>query len=170
MIDPAHATPAAAGGKLNQNRISDGIGLLFKKSRLLSFAVITRNDRHAGFLHQGLGVIFQPHGADGRWREGRQMPIPLAPTGLGKIGAFGQKSVAGMNAFSVRLFRRLDDPLNGKIALARFGAADEVTFVAQSPMQSVRVGGRIDRDRSHTETFRGATDPASDLAAIGNEN
>src|SRR6204780_2709949 len=75
-----------------------------------------------------------------------------------------------MDAFRVGSFRGLDQLLNGKIALPRLSAADEVAFVTQSPMQGVRVSGRIDRDRSHTKTCRGASDPASDLAAIGNED
>ena len=63
-VDAAHALAAAAGDRLDQHRIADLVGLALEELRILLLAVIARHHRHAGLLHQRLGAILQPHGAD----------------------------------------------------------------------------------------------------------
>ena len=65
-VDAAHAAAAAAGRRLDQHRIADLVGLLLEEFRVLPLAVIAGHDRHAGLLHQRLGAVLQPHGADRR--------------------------------------------------------------------------------------------------------
>ncbi len=69
LVDAAHALAAAAGDRLDQNRIADLIGFLLEEFRLLHLAMETRHHRHAGLFHQRLGAILQAHGAHGRRRR-----------------------------------------------------------------------------------------------------
>src|SRR5262249_55938292 len=48
FIDPAHPLAAAARDRLDEDRVADLVGFLLEELRLLTGAVITGNDRHAG--------------------------------------------------------------------------------------------------------------------------
>ena len=104
LVDAAHAAAAAAGRRLDQHRIADLVGLLLEEFRVLPFAVIAGHDRHAGLLHQRLGAVLKPHGADGGGRR-PDKDHTGSRAGFGEVGILGQKAVAGMDAFGAGLFR-----------------------------------------------------------------
>ena len=169
LVDTAQPAAAAAGGRLDQHRITDRVGLLLEKLGVLTFAVIAGHNRDAGLFHERLGAILEPHGADcsgGRTDEDKAGLL----TGFGEFRAFGQEPVAGMNAFGASLPCNLDQPFDREIAFARFRGPDEVGLVAEPPMQGARIRGRIDTDRAQAETFGSAGDAAGDFAAIGDEH
>jgi hypothetical protein len=62
LVDAPHTLAAAAGDRLDQQRIAELVGFLLEEFRLLPLAVIAGHHRHAGFFHQRLGAVFQPHG------------------------------------------------------------------------------------------------------------
>ena len=131
--------------------------------------MITGHNRNAGFFHQRLGAILEPHRTDRSRRRADEFKAGLHAR-FGKITALGQEAVTGMNAFGARLPGDLEQALDAEIAFPRFGWADEVGLVANAPVQRGRVGGRINGDRAHAHPLGGAGDAASDFAAIGNEN
>ena len=169
VVDPPQPAAAAAGGRLDQHRIADRAGTLFQELRILAFAMVAGNDRHAGFFHQRLGAILQPHGADRRRGRADEGEAGLL-AGVGEVAAFGQEAVAGMHALRARHSGRVDQTLDVEVALARLRRADEVGLVAQPPMQRMLVGRREHRDGSHSEPLGGAGDAAGDFAAIGNQD
>ena len=168
-IDAPHALAAAAGDRLDQHRIADLVGLLFEEGRLLTLAVIARHDRHAGLLHQRLGAVLQPHGADRRGRRPDEHDARLG-AGLREFGVLGEKSVARMDALRAGLARHLDQPVDDEIALGRGRRTDRIGLVALPDMERLGIGLRIDRDGAKPKPRRGARDPARDLTAVGDQD
>ena len=168
-VDPAHALAAAARHRLDQHRIADLVGLLLEELRVLPLAVIAGHDRHARLLHQRLGAVLQPHGAD---RGGRRTDEHDAGgrAGFGELGALGEEAVAGMDALRAGAPRDLDDLLDRQIAFAAGGGPIRCASSHGAHMQRAGVGLRIDRDHAQAELPRGARDAAGDLAAIGNQD
>src|ERR1700731_252099 len=101
--------PAAAGRRLDQHRITDLVSFLFEEFRVLPFAVIARHHGHAGLFHQGLGAVFDPHGAHGRGGWPDKCDAGLV-AGVDEVGVLGEKPVARMHPFRAGLPRHLDDP------------------------------------------------------------
>ena len=168
-VDPAHAAAAAARRRLYQDRIADCVRLLPEEFRVLPLAVIARHNRDAGFLHQRLGAIFKAHRPHRRRRRSHEYDTGLRAR-VGEITAFGQESVARVDAFRARQLCDFDQPIDREIAFTRLGRTDEIGLVAEPPMQRVGVRRRIDRDRAHAEPFGGARDAAGDFAAVGNKD
>jgi hypothetical protein len=75
-----------------------------------------------------------------------------------------------MDRFGAGLLRRLDDAVALEIAFTDRGGADMHRLVGHRDMQRIGVGVRIDRDGGDAHAARGANDPASDLAAIGDQD
>src|SRR5690606_7471738 len=92
-LDLLHALAAAAGDRLDQHRIADGVGLLLEAFQRLVLAEIAGGDRHARLAHQRLGGVLQAHGADGG--GGRTDPDQAGGYDrLGEVGVLGQEAVA----------------------------------------------------------------------------
>ena len=121
-VDPAHALAAAAGDRLDQDRIADLIGLLAQEIGILPVAVIAGHRRHAGPLHQRLRLALEAHGADRGWRRADEDDA-RGGAGLGEFRVLRQEAVAGVNRGGARALRGLDDPVDDEIALARRPAA-----------------------------------------------
>ena len=168
-VDTAYASAAAAGRRFYQDWIADLVRLLLEELPVLPLAVITGHDRDAGFFHQCLGAIFQPHRAHG-CRRGSYKRDPGLRARIREIAAFGQEPVARVNAFRARKLCHFDQPVDREIALARFRGADEVGLIAKPSMQRVGVRCRINGDRPQPKPFGGARYAAGDFAAIGNED
>ena len=89
---------------------------------------------------------------------------------LGKGCALGQKTVARMHRLGAALFAGGDDLLDDQIALSCRRRPDRDGRVGHFHMQRVAVGLGIDRDGSNPHAAGGLDDPASDLAAVGNQD
>src|SRR5581483_10728979 len=90
LVDAAHTAAAAAGRGLDQDRITDLVGFLLEKFRVLPFAVIAGHRWHARLFHQELGAVLQSHFAHGR--GGRtDKHDPGARAGLGKFSVLGKE-------------------------------------------------------------------------------
>ena len=100
-LDPPHPLAAAAGHRLDQHRIADGIGRAGQMLRVLIRAMIARHHRHAGLFHQRLRGILQPHRPD-RLRRRTDEDQPRRLDRLDEIGVFRQKPVAGMDRLGAR--------------------------------------------------------------------
>src|SRR6516165_7305147 len=64
FVDATQATTAAAGCRLDENRIADLVGLLAQEFGVLAFAVIAGHNRNTGLRHEALSLVLKPHGAD----------------------------------------------------------------------------------------------------------
>ena len=129
LVDPPHATAAAAGSGLDQHRIADLVGLFPQEFRILAFTVITGNNRHTGALHELFGMVLQSHCADcACWRTDKYETCFRA--GLGEVSVLGQKAVARMHAFRAGSLGCRHQMVDCEIACARLGASDQVGLIA----------------------------------------
>ena len=89
----------------------------------LVLAQISGRGRHAGPLHQPLGRVLQPHGAN---RGGRRADPNQAGRDhrLGEVGVLGEEAVAWMYGLSARSPRGVQDLGLRQIAVARRGRPD----------------------------------------------
>ena len=166
--DP-HAAPAAARGRLDEERKAQPYRFLREAVRLLRLAVIARHGRDASGLHDGLGLRLVADGADGG-RAWVDEDDPGLGAGLREIGVLREKAVARMNGLRAALARGIQDARDRKIAVARRAGPDQVRLVRHGDMHGLRIGRGINRDGANAETARGADDPARDLAAIGDQD
>ena len=101
--------------------------------------------------------------------RGPTQTSPRVYDGLGERGIFGQEAIAGMDRLRFGGERGGDDFLANQIALARRRRPDMHRLIRLPHMQRLGIGIRIDRDRVDTHGARGADDPASNFAPVGDE-
>jgi hypothetical protein len=79
--------------------------------------MVTRDQRHTGFLHQGFCSTFEAHGGNGGggWSD-KVNAFPFA--GLCQLRVFRQETVAGMDGVSTGLAGRVEDLVHPQITLA----------------------------------------------------
>src|SRR3546814_14654643 len=80
---------------------------------------------------------------------------------LRKLGALGQKSVAGMDRFGAGLLRSRENRIDQEIRILRRRRADANGLVGLAHMQRLGIRAAIDRDRPLAETL-----PAVDATAL----
>jgi hypothetical protein len=168
VIDLAHPLAAAACDRLDQHRIADPLGLGRQPLRRLILTQIARRGGDARGVHQLLRRVLETHRAD-RVRLRPDPDQPGGDHGLGEFGVLGQEAVTRMDRLRAGRLRRRDDLLAHQVALARRRRPDMHRLVRLTHMQRLGVGVRIDRDGADAHGARGADDPASDFAAIGDE-
>ncbi len=118
MGDDAHALAATTGSGLDQQWVTDLIGMLLQRGGILIVTVIAGYHRHAGGTHallgRGLGAHL-PHGL-GAGADQHQSGFGH---GLGKCRVFRQKTIAGMNRFGAGQARCTDHFFNMQIRFCR---------------------------------------------------
>jgi hypothetical protein len=167
--DLAHPLAAAAGHRLDEDRVADGVGRARKVLGVLVLAVVARDDRHARLMHQRLGGILEPHGPDRRGRgadedEARRLDR------LHEVGVLRQEAVARVDRLRPRRPRRRDDRLAAQVALGGPRAADPHRLVGHRDVPGRPVGVRIDRDRAHAEPAAGLDHAARDFAPVRDQD
>jgi len=113
--------------------------------------------------------MFQAHGPDRRGGRPDEDDAGFR-TGLCEARMLGQEAISRMEAIGPGPRSGLHDPVDPQVGIQGRRRPDRVGFVGQGYVQGRAVGLRVDRDRPHSEAPRRAQDPASDLAAIGDED
>ena len=169
LPDDPHATPAAAGGSFEHDRIADPVRHLERLGRILQGDLAPRHDRHAR-LHRDLSRLrLVTHEADrlGRRTDERD---GAGPAHLGEGGVLGQEPVARVDRLAVGDGRRGDDRRDVEIAQARGVGPDADRLVGHAHGQRVRVGLRVRQHRADAELAAGADDPQRDFTTIGDQD
>ena len=146
----AHAAPAAAGRRLEEQR----------EPELLRLAGL--DDRHARLGGDPLRLELVAAGAQ---RVGSRAD-PNEPGGVDRlceIGALGEEPVAGMDRVGARLLRRADVLLRVQVR------RDLDRLVGRARVQRAAVVGRDDRDRADAQRTARPEDAHRDLAAVRHE-
>jgi hypothetical protein len=147
--DP-HAAPAAAGGRLDHERVPD----------LARLAL--RNDRDAGFGGDPLGlelVAARPKRLRGRPHPGE----PGRLDGRGELGVLGQEAVPRVDRVGAGL-------LGGPNVLLRVEVPRDLDDLVGRPrVQALAIVGRSHRDRADAALAASPEDADGDLAAVGYE-
>ena len=168
-VDLLHALAAAAGDRLDQHRIADGVGFLAQALGRLVVTEVAGGDRDAGLDHQRLGGVLQAHGADG----GGRRADPHEAGGhdrLGEVGVLGQEAVAGVDGLGPRGFRGGQHLVGVEVGVAGGSRADQHRLVGLAHVQGVGVGFGMDGDGAQAHAAGGAEHAAGDLAAIGDQD
>ena len=168
-FDNAHALAAAARAGLDEHRIANAVCLALQERRVLVGAVVARHQRHAGALHQLLGLGLQTHGANGAGRRPDKRQTRVS-TGLGKGVVLAQETIAGVNGLRTTRQRRLNDGLPAQVAVFGRAAANVHRLVAHLYMARLGIGIRIHGHGLNTQTRSRCRHTASDFAAVGDED
>src|SRR5205823_4324738 len=128
LIDAPQATATTAGRRLNQHRIAEFVGFFPQELHILAFAMITGHDWHGSLLHEPLGMILQPHSANGarRWADEGKGCLGAC---LRKLCILGQEAVSRMNTFGTCALCSRDHMFDCEIASARLWPANQIGFV-----------------------------------------
>ncbi len=168
-LDEAHAAPAAAGHRLDHHGVADLPRFRRQRFRILLVALVAGHDRHAGLdgdLFRGRLAAERPHRLRRRADEDEAGSFHR----FGKIGVLRQEAIARMDGLGSRRLGGGDDLVASEIAFGRRRWTDVHGLVGVRHMQRLGVGIRIDGDGRDAETARGADDPASDLAPVGDQD
>ena len=165
----AHAAAAAAGRRLDEDRVAHLVGQLQGLGVGVDQPFAAGHDGHAGFLGEFAGFVFvaqEPHRL--LWRAD-ELDV-AGPADLGEVRVFRKKAVTGMNRLDVGDLGGADDPWDLEIALGRRGGADADGLVGEVEVRSAAVGLAVDGHDLDAEIPAGADHPQGDFATVRNQD
>ncbi len=127
--------------------------------------MVSRDQRHTGFFHDGLGGRLGPHGFN-RSRRRADKHDPGSGAGARKSGVFRQETVTGMNSLGAGHFAGFDNPSGVQVGFPWRRRANVHCLVGHRNVQRVAIGIRVDRYRRNSQAAGRANDPAGDFTAI----
>ena len=125
------------------------------------------NRGNTGLGHDPAGDHLAPHVDDHLRRRTDEDQAGIGAL-LGKIGVFGQESIAGVDGFGPGLVRGLDDPVDAEVVPAGTGT-DADRFVRPHDVHGGLIGFLIDRDRLDPQFLGRAHDADGDFASVCNQ-
>ena len=167
--DQPHALAAAAGRRLEHDRIADFACRGDRRLGVVDRVLRAWNSRNTGVGGDPAGGELVPHRRDGACRRADEGDSRLGQR-LGEGRALGEEAIAGMYGLRAGLGNRGQEGLDIQIALGGGGGADDNRLVRHAHVQRAVVGLRIDRDGADAQAPRGANHPAGDLSAIGDQD
>ena len=96
--------------------------------------------------------------------------IPASSQARASVGVLREEAVAGVERLGAGPERRLDDPLDVRVALGRRTGADQEGLVGAPDVERVPVGLRVHGHAADPELPERAEDAHGDLAAVGDEH
>ena len=135
----AHASPAAAGDRLDDDRVSDVLGDLERLLLAVDGAVAARQHRHARLLHRLLGPGLVAEQLDHAGIGPDEADV-AGLAHLGEIRALREEAVAGMNGIGAGDLGGADDRRHVQIAVGAARRADADVLVGEPDVQRVLVG------------------------------
>ena len=165
----AHALAAAAGGRLDHDRIADLGGDPLGVVRVGDNAEMARDGRNLGFGRRCLRRDLVAHQTDGVGIGTDEDDAGFRQCDREGF-AFGEKTVAGMHRFRAGAAAGGDDLLDREITFRRGWRADGHRLISHRDVQRVFVGVGINGDRLDPEAAGGLDDTAGDFAAIGDQD
>ena len=170
VFDGAHATPAAAPGRLEHQGIADLLGLLADVLDVIAQNFGRGDDGHArldGHAPRACLVAKRAHGFGTRADKGD--PRRVASIYKGRI--FRQEAIAGMDRIRARELGHADDFLDRQIGLNRPHAlADAICLVRLEAVQPELVLFGEDSDGFLAHFIGSPHDADGDFAPVGDEN
>ena len=165
----AHAAAAAAGHRLDDDRVADALGDLERGLFAVDRAVAAGQHRQARLLHR----LARPRLVAEQLDDARIGPDEADVAGaahLGEIGALGQEAVAGVNGVGAGDLGGADDRRDVQIAVGALGRADAHVLVGEAHVERVLVGLRVDGDGLDAELAAGVDDAEGDFAAVRDQD
>ena len=174
FVDAPHATAAATGGGLDQEREADSFGLVAQlllgrrhRSAAIGSKMPGTTGTPASAARRRAASLSPSCGERQRQRTDERDAGRHARLGQGRL--LGQEAVAGMDRLGTRLPGRVDDPVDAQVAIGRRRGPDADGDVGQSTVKRVGIRVGEDGDRLDPQLAAGADDAHRDLAAVGDQ-
>ncbi len=168
----AHAATATATNGFDHHADGHGAGILCRKKGLCLFqahcARATGHQRHATLLCErtGAGLVAKQRKL---LHRGANEGDASVRTGLRKVGALAQKTIAWVHRIAASLLRNRNNAGHIQISRRPPGAQCH-RFIRSTHMQRLGIVLRIDGNAAHTQILHGTNQSQGDLAPIGNQN
>src|SRR5664280_139804 len=164
----AHALAAAAGRRLDQDRIAN-------PRRLFERVGLVAQHARAGDRGQAVGGEDATRGllrceALKHFGRGTDECQAVGPDDLGEALVLRQETVAGVDGVAAGDDRGGNDCGRGEVAALGVGRPDADGLVGQLSGQAFAIGLAVGDDGADAESPAGAQDPQRDLAAVGNQD
>src|ERR1035437_1848 len=164
----AHALAAAAGRRLEQDRIAN-------PRRLFECVGLVAQHARAGDRGQAVGGEDATRGllrceALKHFGRGTDECQAVGPDDLGEALVLRKETVTGVDGVTAGDDRGGDDCGRGEIASLGIGRPDADRFVGQLSGQAFAIGLAVGDDGAGAESPAGAQDPQRYLAAVGNQD
>jgi hypothetical protein len=169
VVRDAHALAAASRAGFQHHRVADLGGRLDRVVGISQNARETGNGVDARFIGELLGCDLVAHRFDGA-RVGADKHNTRFRQRLAEPGIFGQEPVTRVHRLGAGVAAGLDDAVAQQVTLRRGRCADVDSFISHADMQRVPIGVGVDRDGLDAHFARGLQHPASDLAAVCNQD
>lgn len=169
IVRDANAAPAAAGGRLDHDRIADARGHVARGVERLHDAVAAGHRRHVRAPRGVACTRLVAHRRDHlrvRADEDEAGRFDLR----GECGVFGEEAVARMDRIRAALPCGVEDRGRIQVALRRVRGADVDRFVGHARGEAVAVRIADHGDRAHPELVRGANHAHRDFAAVRDQH
>ena len=169
IVCQPHALAAAARAGFHHHRIAD---LGRNAHRVLGIIDLTDkagDDIDARFQRELLALDLVTHRGNRVYRRADKRDA-FRRQCLGKAGAFGEKAIARMNRIRACRLARSDNLVGQQIALRSGRGANMHRLIRHPHKRRARIGIGINRHCGNTHPARGLNHPASNFAAIGDED
>jgi hypothetical protein len=168
-VHHAHAAPAAAASRLDDDRVADGARMrrsAFGSSGRAPSLPGTQGtpDLIMACLADTLSPMMRMDSGVGPMKEAAFFHP------LGEVGVLAQEAVAGVDGLGIGHLGRRNDGRHVEVAQRRRGRADAHRLVGQLDVLGVAVGLGIDHHRLDAHLAAGALDAQGDLAAVGDQD
>src|SRR5438477_1982352 len=164
-----HAAAAAAGSRLDENRIAD---LLRKAPAFLDIGntpLGSGHHRNPELLRGPLRLDLVAHDPDVLGTGSDELDAVFGQN-LGKSGILGKKAIARMHRFRSGDFARRHDRRDVEIAFAHRRRTDAHALISKPDMHRLFIRRRMHGDRLHAQLPAGSEYPERDFTAIGDEH
>ncbi len=169
VADHPHAASAAAGRRLEHQRVADVAGEIGRGRIGADVAVGAGNDRNAELLGGALGGDLVAHQADVLGPRSDEVHIVLGEN-FGKARVLGKKAIAGMHGIGAGDLAGGEQRRDVEIAVLGGGRPDADALVGQAHMHGVFIRRRMHRDGGNAELLASPQHPQRDLSAVGDED
>ena len=168
LLDPAQTSPAAAGGRLDEEGEAD----LGAEGREVAVGVEWRGlakDRQAGVLSGVARPLFVAGQLECGDRGTDEGDVRVGAR-LGEFRALGEEAVPGVDRVGPGVEGGGDDALRIEVGPHRVaGLTDLIGLVGLEPVEAVAILEGVDRHRLDAELVRGPEGTNGDLTAVGDE-
>ncbi len=169
VVDDAHASPAAAGRGLHDDRVADLVGEFDGLVDVVDRALGAGEDRDLGLFGRGAARDLV---AQFRHRLGGgadELDLAVAAHGR-EVRVLGEEAVARVDRVDIGDLGRADDARDVEVRLVRGALADADGAVGEFQVRRVGVGLAVDADGLDAEFAAGAEHAQRDLAAVGDQD
>lgn len=168
-VDAAHAFSASAGGRFEENGVTEGTGGGPGLVEIGGGFFGTGDDGGAGGFGEAAGGGFRTEAADG-FGGGSDENEPSVDAGVGEGGVFAEEAVAWVDGVDAVAAGGVEDSGLMKVAFGGRGGAEVGGFIGGADVEGGAVGVGIDGYAADAELAEGSGDADRDLAPVGDQD